>query len=150
MTFQKSNNWISVTITSMFIWKSEITYTAALPQTVYDTKFELIFIKYAKVTTMVCQPGYTVFLGSRSATKNFIRTNNKIIIACPFNFQTCEGSSSTWVCLTVGQTQHGSRKLFINMRQIIFLQTDLQNIIILHKQRCINITLGHALSSSPN
>ena len=103
-----------------------------------------------KLLTMVCQPGYTVFLGSRSAPNNFVWTNNTIITACPFNFQTCEGSSYTWGCLTVGQTQHGSRKWFINMRQIIFLQTDLQNIIILRMQRWINITLGHALSSSPN
>jgi len=123
MTFQNCNNWISVTITPTFMWKSEITCTAALSQTVYDTKFELICIKYAKVTTMVCQPRYTVFLGWRSAPKNFISTNNKIIIACPFNFQTQEGSFSAWGCLTVGQTQHGSRKWFINMRQFFYKLT---------------------------
>jgi len=145
MTFQKSNNWISITITSMLMWKSEITFTAVLPQTVYDTKFELRFTKYAKVTN-----NGVVFLGSRSAPKNFIQIINKIITACPSNFQTCEGSSYIWGCFTVGQTQQGSRKWFINMRQIIFLQIDLQNINILHMQRWINITLGHALSSSPN
>lgn len=76
-----------------------------------------------KLLTMMCQPGYTVFLGSRSTPKNFIWTNNKILRACLFNFQTCEGSSYTWGCLTVGKAQHGSRNWFINMRQFFYKLT---------------------------
>jgi hypothetical protein len=126
ITFQKNNNLISITLTStpcMLMWKSEITWAAGLPQTVYDTKFELTFTKYAKVTNNDVPTRIHSISRIKIFTQEFNMSNNKIIRACPCNFQTCEGSSYTWGCLTVGQAQHGSRNWFINTRQFFYKLT---------------------------